>query len=1081
MRWSLPARLCAALLLIAPHSWALHESDVGVLDWHKFLVGVPLVAAPVTAPSFHALDSVAYADSNLTENPEIIYTATANNVFAALNPKDGSVVWRHIYQKDDRIMGYYRHSNLVATLSGTGGATLRLFDGITGFLHLEERLHAPESGRPAEPHYLGTHITFYGDDAAYVLTNGHIVRRIDTTTGAVQWTWASPSALTIHTNLVSTSTAVFVIAFARSTTSLTLHITVLDPQTGALLNSREVPSSIQHLHTYTVLSNSNTELPHVVWIEDGSLKAFRLNPELNGSPTPIVFKRNTQSTAAYERILDVGLALSGNAVVVASDGSATLLVLMDGSVQGVGALAPPVNPNPNQEGQEETTEATWAGGLGDVTGEVVVGRVYWSHKFNTIKTDTLTFTPAKATLPNLRSASFEIAFDTKSHGVIAHTALSRSTSRSPGSLLLTTSTGAVQLWELTSSPSEKWTREEALAAVVLSEFVQLPEGRSEGAGGSRGDGEGYLARLWRHAGDAKNFPQYLSGFIRRFLTGSYASTTSIPASTEEIPVRDAFGFRQIIVAATMQGKIFGLDSSTGHVVWSRVLGLGWAAEVGATVVPIKMFVLGGEETTVEQATEGPEVVLVAQRRADNTLVDTVIFHINPLTGASASGPVVSDIDIPQEDSNGLLQGFDIIPGPVVEAYLLSPPAGSSQEYATSVLLLDEFLQVYLYPSTPQTRAILRELQPSLHFPLRTNAEGSTRVLGHSIGPHHAGELGAEGHDGERGFVAYATWTLGLPSDEVVKRMVPQTHGPVASLGKVLGNRTTLYKYLNPKLFVVLTSPAPATATAKKGKTCGLYVVDAVKGSVAYRVSLPALSAKDGGEEPCDVKAMLVENWLVYHYYDPDWAGAGLSKGWKIVSVELYEGSGLDDKTSSGALIHSSDMTSFANDSVNIVAYEQAYIVPHAITAFSPTSTKFGMTVKDLIVASRSHQIASIQRNLLNPRRPHRKVTAEEQEEFLVPYEPILLSDPRRVLSHNYEVANIAQIITSPTLLESTSLVFAYGLDMFLTRVAPSNTFDVLNENFNKAQLVLTVTGLAMAIIITKPMVQRKRLREKWYQ
>lgn len=72
------------------------------------------------------------------------------------------------------------------------------------------------------------------------------------------------------------------------------------------------------------------------------------------------------------------------------------------------------------------------------------------------------------------------------------------------------------------------------------------------------------------------------------------------------------------------------------------------------------------------------------------------------------------------------------------------------------------------------------------------------------------------------------------------------------------------------------------------------------------------------------------------------------------------------------------------------------------------------------------------------------------------------------------------IITSPAILESTSLVFAYGHDMFFTRIAPSNTFDVLSEGFNKAQLVLTIAGLALAIVITKPMVRRKRLRERWY-
>lgn len=74
-----------------------------------------------------------------------------------------------------------------------------------------------------------------------------------------------------------------------------------------------------------------------------------------------------------------------------------------------------------------------------------------------------------------------------------------------------------------------------------------------------------------------------------------------------------------------------------------------------------------------------------------------------------------------------------------------------------------------------------------------------------------------------------------------------------------------------------------------------------------------------------------------------------------------------------------------------------------------------------------------------------------------------------------------QIITAPSLLESTSLVLAVGTDLFHTRVAPSGTFDVLSENFNKVQLVLTVVGLAVAIAVTRPMVRRKKLRERWYQ
>ena len=134
-----------------------------------------------------------------------------------------------------------------------------------------------------------------------------------------------------------------------------------------------------------------------------------------------------------------------------------------------------------------------------------------------------------------------------------------------------------------------------------------------------------------------------------------------------------------------------------------------------------------------------------------------------------------------------------------------------------------------------------------------------------------------------------------------------------------------------------------------------------------------------------------------------------------------------------------------------------------------------------LVANSKGQIQSFSRRLLDPRRPKSKVTPEQQEERLIQYDPVLPDDPRRVISHTYNVINVHGVITSPALLESTSLIFAYGLDLFSTRVAPSHTFDVLSENFNKMQLVMTIVALSAAIMITKPMVRRKRLREQWYQ
>lgn len=69
--------------------------------------------------------------------------------------------------------------------------------------------------------------------------------------------------------------------------------------------------------------------------------------------------------------------------------------------------------------------------------------------------------------------------------------------------------------------------------------------------------------------------------------------------------------------------------------------------------------------------------------------------------------------------------------------------------------------------------------------------------------------------------------------------------------------------------------------------------------------------------------------------------------------------------------------------------------------------------------------------------------------------------------------------TSPALLESTSLVLGSGLDLFHTRIAPSGSFDVLSDNFNKAQLLATIFALAIGIIVVRPLVRRKMLRQSW--
>lgn len=42
----------------------------------------------------------------------------------------------------------------------------------------------------------------------------------------------------------------------------------------------------------------------------------------------------------------------------------------------------------------------------------------------------------------------------------------------------------------------------------------------------------------------------------------------------------------------------------------------------------------------------------------------------------------------------------------------------------------------------------------------------------------------------------------------------------------------------------------------------------------------------------------------------------------------------------------------------------------------------------------------------------RKPTAEEMEEWLMQYDPIIYDDPKRVLSHRYEVCSPIELLTA---------------------------------------------------------------------
>ena len=105
---------------------------------------------------------------------------------------------------------------------------------------------------------------------------------------------------------------------------------------------------------------------------------------------------------------------------------------------------------------------------------------------------------------------------------------------------------------------------------------------------------------------------------------------------------------------------------------------------------------------------------------------------------------------------------------------------------------------------------------------------------------------------------------------------------IASFGRATGDKGVLYKYQNPHLSVLVTAAQrpqgmPLLAVgSKENEDLAEYgkvqVVDTASGSVMYAVQVPAIRG--------EVRAAMVENWLVYAWLESD--------GWRVGSTELYE-------------------------------------------------------------------------------------------------------------------------------------------------------------------------------------------------
>lgn len=248
----------------------------------------------------------------------------------------------------------------------------------------------------------------------------------------------------------------------------------------------------------------------------------------------------------------------------------------------------------------------------------------------------------------------------------------------------------------------------------------------------------------------------------------------------------------------------------------------------------------------------------------------------------------------------------------------------------------------------------------------------------------------------------------FPGERVVGVAYPQRDEVVQSPSSVLGDDSLLLKYLNPHLAAVvtmsdsvdtdsdddfsaaMTNPSGSTkkrkplgvtqagesaqtTTESDGDAPNLFVnvVDTVSGRVLYRASHSNAAPSD------NVPVLVNENWIIYSYFNDK------TRRTELGVLSLYEG--MIDKKGLTAFSAPEQALSFSSMNAREskpVVLSKTYGLAKTVTALGVTSTRGGISAKQVLVASGDDSIMAIDRRFLEPRRPTGEVKEHEKLEGL---------------------------------------------------------------------------------------------------
>ncbi|KAF2304456.1 hypothetical protein GH714_031663 [Hevea brasiliensis] len=319
------------------------------------------------------------------------------------------------------------------------------------------------------------------------------------------------------------------------------------------------------------------------------------------------------------------------------------------------------------------------------------------------------------------------------------------------------------------------------------------------------------------------------------------------------------------------------------------------------------------------------------------------------------------------------------------------------------LLIDAQQQAHLYPKTPEAVGIFQREFSNIYW---YSVEADDGIIkGHALKGNCVGQV-----SDEYCFETKDMWSIVFPleSEKILTTVTRKLNEVVHTQAKVIAERDVMYKYISKNLLFVVTVAPKATggigsATPEESWLVA-YLVDTVTGHMLHRMT------HHGSHGP--VHAVFSENWVVYHYFNLR------AHRYEMSVVEIFDQSRADNK----------DVWKLAVGKHNLASPISSYSRP---------------------------EVLALNKHFLDPRRSINPTQAE-REEGIIPLTDSLPIIPQSYVTHALQVEGLRGVVTAPAKLESTALVFAYGVGLFFTRLAPSRTYDSLTEDFNYDSLLITI-------------------------